>query len=656
MKAGFSTVFYISGKPVAPHEERSLILVHAYRLAYEDYFNDSISKRLSRFLRLAKPKRVSVIAKLAYQLRIVPFSKNEVFISDTFSSCAEKIEIISFNPKPLSDSSDCLQVVTKTNSGQTAFIRQLKSVSLAVDSFGKNAFRSPFINASDVLAKEIVRCLPVLETPAESTPTVAPQHEEANHPEKLSTTLFIFLENSKGYITSLEYAGNRVSECCQQMVAGIEQRYPISQQQFRTDVDFGWEVPTVSSGKWDSIIKPVDELIVGLRLEAQPDIDKIDRESKLELGKLEQDAKLRAKEIERNYEIERDNKKREMDLLLKRFRSEEKSLESQVALLESEHKEAVTSCQKAQQDYNESLASGSFGTSEGLLENLGRLRRNEDDLREKLRDTEETLRTVRSQFNDTKKRCEGSLERLDLSRDLKLEDNAEKLKITIEARQEVRNRSINDKLAHVTAINQERSLLEDLVKTGMSNVAENFQTTEPIELQNLWRDETLIDLKTGAIENLQRCILKGIEDALKSIDQTKRFLKDHLLTIDTTSTVATEILIPFWYIEIEAGSTDHHLVETHVVSPSEVVAHKLEEKTKTILGITFIPRLPAVASVLDSAKGYSNVTSQGRLNNQIRALDPAEFLPADHWMVANQHIAEKFYQTLQNDFKKQLKP
>ncbi|MCJ7424604.1 hypothetical protein MUP01_10110 [Candidatus Bathyarchaeota archaeon] len=656
MKAGFSTVFYISEKPVAPHEERSLILAHVYRLAYEDYFNDSIGKRLSRFLRLAKPKRVSVIAKLAYQLRIVPFGTNEVFISDTFSSCAEKIEIISFDPKPLNESSDGLQVVAKTNSDQTAFIRQLKSVSLAVDSFGKNAFGSPFVNASDVLVKEIVRCLPSLETPVESAPTVAPEHEEANRPEKLSTTLSIFLENSKGYITSLEHASNRVSECCQQMIAGIQQRYSISQQQLRTDVHFGWEVPTVSSDKWDSIIKPVDELIAGLRLEAQPDIDKIERESKLEIGKLEQEAKLSAKEIERNYDIERDNKKRETDLLLKRFRSEEKSLESHVALLESEHDEAVASCQKAQQDYDKSLASGSLGTSKELLENLERLRRNEDDLREKLRDAEETLRTVRSQFNDTKKRCEGSLEKLEQSRDLKLNGNEEKLKIAIEARQEARNRSINDKLAHAAAISQERSLLENLVKTSMSNVAENFQTTEPVELQNLWRNETLLDLKTGAIENLQRCILKGIEDALKSIDQTKRFLKDHLVTIDTTSTVTTEILIPFWYIEIKAGSTDHHLVETRVVSPSDVVAHKLEEKTKTILGITFIPRLPAVASVLDSVKGYSNVRSQGRLNNQIRALDPAEFLPADHWIVANQHIAERFYQTLRNDFKKQPKP
>jgi hypothetical protein len=650
LKAGFSSVFYISEKPVTPHEERSLILAHAYRLAYEDYFNHSISKRLSRFLRLAKPKRVSVIAKLAYQLRVVPFSTNEVFISDTFSSCAEKIEIISFDPKSLSESSDRLQVVAKTNSGQTAFIRQLKSVSLAVDSFGKNAFGSPFVNASDVLVKEIVRCLPSLETPVESAPTVVPEHEEADHPENLSTKLSIFLENSKGYITSLEHASNRVSECCQQMIAGIQQRYPISQRQLRTSVDFGWEVPAVGSGKWDGIIKPVDELIAGLRLEAQPDIDKIDRETRLEIGKLEQEGKLRAKEIERNYDIERDNKKRDMNLSLKRFRSEEKSLESQVALLKSEHDEAVTSCQKVQQDYDESLASGSLGASEGLLENLERLRRNEDDLREKLRNAEETLRTVRSQFNDTKKHYEGGLEKLEQGRNLKLKDNAEKLKIAIEARQEARNRSINDKLSHVAAISQERSLLENLVKTSMSNVAENFQTSEPIELQNLWQDETLIDLKTGAVENLQRYILKSIEDALKSIDQTKRLLKDHLVTTETTSTVTTEILIPFWYIEIETGSTDHHLMETHVVSPSEVVAHKLEEKTKTILGIAFIPRLPAVASVLDSVKGYSNVKTQGRLNNQIRALNPAEFLPTDHWIVTNQYIAEKFYQTLQKDF------
>ena len=656
MKAGFSTVFYISEKPVTPHEERSLILAHAYKLAYEDYFNHSVGKRLSRFLRLAKPRRVSVIAKLAYPLRIVPFNANEVLISDTFSSCVEKMEIISFDPKLLNETSDSLQAVAKANSDQTAFIRQLDSIGLAVDNFGKKASGSPFVNASDMLVKEIVKCLPVLEPADQSATAVVPEHEEANHPEKLSTNLSILLENSKGYIMSLEHASNRVTECCQQMIAGMQQRYPFSQRKLKTDVDFGWEVPTISSGKRDSILKPVDELIAGLRVEAQPDIDKIDRESKLEIGKLEQEARLKAKEIERNFDVERDNKKGEMDLLLKRFRSEEKSLESQVALLELEHAESVTSCQKAQQDYDESLTLSSFGASEELLENLGRLRRSEVDLRERLTDAEETLRTVRSQVNDTKKRCESSLEKLEQSRDLRLKDNAEKLKIAIEARQEACNRSINDRLAHVAAISQERSLLENLVKTSMSSVGESFQTIERVELHDLWRDETLMDLKTGAVENLQRRILKGIEDALKSIDQTKLFLKNHLVTITTASTVTIELLIPFWYIEIESGSTDHHRIETYVVSPSEVVAHKLEEGTKAILSITFIPRLPAVASILDSVKGYSNVKSQGGLNNQITALDLMEFLPPNHWIVTNEHISEKFYQKLQNDFKKQPKP
>jgi len=632
-------------------EEKSLIVAHAYRLAYEDYFNASVGKRISRFLHISKPKRVSVIARIAYELKIVPFSVSEVFISDTCSPCTEKFEVISFNSKSLNDCSNSLQVAVKTNYEQSTFIRQLKAIDFIIDNFRRNIYRSPFLHASSALVREVMSYLQSLEASTEATPIIESQYEEANYPEKLSTAFSVFLQDCEGYVSCLEHAKNRVIDCCQQMLVGIKQRYPISQHQLRTDIDFGWKVPSISSDKLKNMLGPIEELVAGLQLEIKPDIDKIEIESKLEIGRLEQNAKLEAQEIERNFETEKDHIKGDMELSLKRLGSAESSLKRQLELLESEYKEATTSYQEA---YDESISSDSLRTLENSYENIEYLRQRRDDLEVKMREAEQALRTVRSEFRDTKKHYEDRIEKLQQSRELTLENHAEKYKITISAVQEARKRRIDDKLAHVTAINQERVMLEELIKTNMSNGTETFETTESVELQNLWRNETIIDLKIGAIESLQRRILTRIGDALKSIEETKQFLRGHLIRAALTSSMTLEMLIPFWYIEIESGPIDHPLIEAHIVSPSEVVLHGAEERTRTILGITFIPRLPSVASTLDSVKGDQSVQLCAHSNNQIRKLNPAEFLSTDHWIVREQYVVKKFYKELRADFKKRI--
>ncbi len=135
MKIGYPSVFYLSGKPFTLQEETPLILAHAYRLAYQEYLDDSLKKKFARFFHATKPKRVSVVARVTYKLKVVPFGAYEVFVSDTCSMCTEKVEIVSLDPARLSDSSKNLQISASTNEEQSEFIGRLRATSAVTASF-----------------------------------------------------------------------------------------------------------------------------------------------------------------------------------------------------------------------------------------------------------------------------------------------------------------------------------------------------------------------------------------------------------------------------------------------------------------------------------------------------------------------------------------
>lgn len=654
MKIGFTSVLYLSEEPVTPQEERPLILAHAYKLAYQDFLSSSISKRISRFLHLTKPKRISVIARLAYELSIIPFSETEVLISDSCSSCTDIFQILSFDFKSLNDSVDDLRVKFKTIHEQSNFIEQLKTINLITNAFRKDTYHSPFLPGSHALVLELQQYIQTLGTPKKATPSIEPAHKAAKHPEKLSVALSLFLKNCDNYVPSLEYVRNRVNECCRQMIDSIMKRYPIQQHQLNTKLDFGWKIPDINFNKRQEVLSPVEDLILGLELEIQPEIDEIEKEKKREIERLEQNAKLDIKEIEQNFKIEREQLESNTKLLLKRYKSEENSYESQLDLLRTEYYETINYLQDATDEYDESVSVDSFLTAERLLEKIGRLRRNRDGLGQKIRSVEQTLSSVRSDDKNTERRYEESLEILQRKKKLKIKKHKESLNLTLSALNETCKRKINDKIAHITTIKQEKNTLKEFFNEIPLELTEHIETSEQVGLKNLWHDETFLKIKTGAIDNLERHISTDIGDALNDVEQIRIFLQDHLVKANTASSVPIKLLVPFWYIEIVSGSIDNPVNEVHIVSPSEIIIQTPEENEKSILYITYLSTLPSVTSTLDSIKEDPNVQLCAHSNNQYEQLNPEEIFPTDHWIISKQLISKKFYDLLCADFKKRF--
>jgi hypothetical protein len=654
MRIGFPSVFYSADKPHAMNDEKSLVLAQAYRLAYEDYLRDSVGKWFSRIVHLAKPKRISVVARLGYELKIVPFTANEFFISDTCSPCPEKFEIMSINSKALFEASNMSAVSTKTNIEQTMFIKQLRTISLILSDSKKNLYPSPFLHNSNTLIKEIINCLYKLEAPPEVPPIIEPEAEVASHPERLSNHLFLFLQKNRADIANLESAKSIIISRCQEMIDGITSRYPITQQEYTSTEDFGWQIPKNDFTNPASITNSVESLIEGLKNEAKPEIDKIDKDSRVEIDRLEQTAKLKAKEIEHQYRTQIEYVKGEMDLVLRRLNASAEFLEQQIKLFSTEHKEAAAAYRKAQEKYNESIALDTYGTAETLLENTNRLKRKRNELKEKLDNNREELSAVRSQVTDEKTRYNKSIANIEENLNAKLKENDDKMQIAVDAVQEARKKGIDEKLVHATAIMREKKLLEEVINESIANKEENLEEKIVTSVPQFWHNETLIDLKVSSIENLRQKIIEMTDDALSSIEQTEKFLEEHLIRTSAVS-VLTEMLIPFWYIELESGSTENPTTEAHIISPSEVISNRLEQKAKTICSLTFIPKLTATAAILNSVKEYPKLKTLARLNNQISELTVTDFLHDKHWIIQNRYISDKLHQELLKEAKKQSK-
>ncbi len=481
MKIGYPSVFYLSGKPVTLQEETSLILVHAYRLAYQDYFRDSIGQKFSRFFHVAKPKRVSVVSRVIYKLKAVPFGTKEVLVSDSCSSCTEKVEIVSLNPTHLSDSSKNLRISANTNDEQSEFIRQLKATSIITASFQKRSSSSPFLIGSSALMKDAISCLHNLGEQDENSPAIKSEHEAADNPEKLRDALSVFLESREGFVIGLNQSRQRIAESSQLMTTAIQRRYPIKQNELKSVAEFGWKVPGAKPDGWEKLLHPADGLIEGLQLEVKPEIDNIERESRIEKERVEQAASLERRRIDQTYKVELSNIRRDKELSLKRLESQENSLESQVKLLKSQHKDAEDAYEEAQDDYEESTVSGSVQTSGKLREKVDRLERNERDLAQKLDDAEQALETVESEISDTTEDFDQTIKRVEHNQSLALDDNEAKLRTTIGAVEEKRRRSVNDKLTNVVLVQGERGVLEEIANRSLIYDKENLEASETVK-------------------------------------------------------------------------------------------------------------------------------------------------------------------------------
>jgi len=579
-----------------------------------------------------------------------------VLVSDTCSTCTEKVEIVSLNAARLSDSCMNLQISASTNEEQSEFISRLRATRTITSSIQKRGSNSPFLLGSGAVTKEAINCLHSLGVQEETAPAIKSEHEVADHPDKLRDELLVFLSEREGFVTGLNQSRQRISESSQLMIAAIQRRYPIKHNELRATAEFGWKVPVVKPEYWEKLLLPADGLISGLQLEVKPDLDGIERESRTEKERVEQTASLERKRTEQTYSVELSSLKRETELRLKRLESQQTSLEGQVKLRKSEYRDAKAALEEAKDEFDESTQSDSVQTSEMLEEKVDRLERTKDERTRKLDDAEQALKMVESEISDANQEYERGVASMQHNKSLALDEQDAKLKTAIGTVEEKRRRSVDERLTNVVLVQQERGVLEEIANKSLAYDEEDLGARETVELEDLWHDETLLHQKTEAIKDLETTICGRIDDALRSIERTNKFLGEHAIrTNDATPSTTVEILIPLWYVEIASQSEGREVVETHVISPSEIALGKLDEKAKSLLGVAFLPILPAVASAVDSIKSYNYVQSCARLSNQVQGLDPGQLLPENHWIVRSGFIAKKFYESFQKDFKKRSK-
>lgn len=651
MKIGYESVFYLSGKPVSLQDEMSVVLAHAYRLAYEEYLRDSFWKKVSRFVHATKPKRITTISRIVYKLRVVPFAANEVLVSDSCSNFSEKIEIISLNATSLLDSSGNLHISASTNQEQSEFIRRLRAVQAVSGEFRKREASSPFLSGSGALARVATAGLQTLQPLDDNSPVIKSEQEIAEHPEGIRDQLSVFVGQRQDYIVGLNQSKERIAECSRLMISAIEHRYPIKHHSLRAAAEFGWRTPDTKPENWSKLLHPADGLIEGLQLEVKPDVDKIERDSRIEKERVEQTASLESRRIEQNFSVELSNLRRDKELSLKRRKAERDSLESQVDTLESEVRKAKATYEEAQDDYEEATQADTVQASAKLEDRVERLQRVMESLEEKLDDAGQALETVEKEITSIEEEYERSIQRVQHNKSLALSEHDAKLETMMDALKEKRRRSIEDKMANVVLIQQEKGVLEEVANKSLAYGEENLEERSSFEGENLWDDKVLIQQKIEAIEALETSIRNRIDDALKSITGTSDFLHDHVIRInDSTPSATVEILIPLWYVEIMSESNGQRLVEVNVISPSELVLEKAD--SKSILGISFRALQPAIASAAESIRSYRNVQECGRSNNQVGGLDPGRLLPQSHWIVQRGIIAKKFYESIQKDFRK----
>ncbi len=652
MKTGFSSVLYLPDSLITPIDEQCLVLGYAYELAYEEYLKSSFKNKLFRFIHYSKPKKISIVAKLAYELRVLPFKNNEIFIYDSSSSLLpEKTVFLSLDPISLQKAADNIVVKASTIVDQTEFVQSLNKFYSEVQSFKTDAHKTLFLQNSKPLAIETLNYLPGLENLLSHPPIVRIGKESLNDPENLIQKFGVFLGNSNNFIASLENSKNRVTECCKQMIVAIEKRYPIIERTFKADIDFGWKIQTIDFNG-ENVLSPVKDLIAKMNLEVKPEIDKMEREAANQVAQLEQDSKIEGKEIERRFANEKHNLEARIALELDTLESSKNSYEKQINNLQSEYEEVSEAYERAQEQYDSIITSESVDEPIGLTSSIAQLRRDRDNLTDKIKDTKNALRTIKSNISDTEGLLENNLARIEESLKLKLHDNAEKLRINIAGVKEALMKEITEKSAHIAMVEQQKSLLCEIIKSSTEQESKNLETSEAISLPNYWDDNTLVDRKKEIIEKLQNNSLQGLDGALDTINQTKNFFNTHLMRSKTAPSFAIEVVFPFWYIEIQSGDESNSRFETYTISPSDVSLSQLDEKSQMLLGTHFIPRLPSVASMLDSLRNQPTMRSQALANNTIDKLNIAEIFPSNHWIVRRGFIQRDFYELIMKDYKK----
>ena len=656
-------ILFKDDRPVSLDEETRLALVHAYTLACEEHLTTKILKFISR----KKPKQIKAMSRLFYKFCVVPLDAVSALLCDSSCPTPTKIELLDFDASNLDKVSGGLRVKLESIEDEKNLLRKLTEACLTIKRIRVREMQSLFLPGHLPAVKEILSNLTKLSFVRETVAAIISPLPESRDPMPAANEFRKFLESFPRRVRSLATLRAEVDQSADRASRKIREKYAYELPP--TKLSIRWNGRKTSKAlEPDGASRVIDDLVVKLYKEVEPDIASINSETRKEIERIHRTHRIDQQSLESQYDLE-------VRRLRTHFESELSQISIQISSLTSQFNDAKRRSDRAQNEldrqesaaeemlararelestrYDDDSYSDSFDpimseryrdAARHSQELADRAKSELRQLREQLSDIKEHLGTLTSEEKNLRRQYERELDAYsdrEKQASIELEDRANTDISVVEERGRVR---IDEVTFHIKEIEREKSEVDTLLGFTLAERNVVIQLREhQLQVQSQVDERSIVSFKLEAIKHLREFEDELIDRFTKSLQSTMEHIRQRVISFRTQQPI--DIFIPFWHFELEKYENGLTQREDYILSPS-VLTYEPNYPEKRISRMGFAPVFPSLHAFLEAGASSDSMWRSSFEKDILQTVNPLDYLSEDHWIWSESIVKRSLWKAI----------